>query len=479
MKKLLLILSFFAVSFSIFAQNNVLTLKNATIVDVVHNKLDTGRVVIITGNKITAVKQKTTIPKGAMVVDATGKYLIPGLWDMHTHTLSEERIETAFPLFIANGITGIRDMGMPLENLDLLKQWRKEIEQGTRIGPRIFASGATLGGARPQLSISVTTEAEARQAVITLKQKGADFIKVHSLLPRPMFFVVADEVRKQKLTFVGHVPASVKAEEASDAGQKSMEHLYGILESCSTNEAEVRKEIEQAAKIPDRWNAWGAIVRTTDRLYGRQASEQTFSKEKSKDLFARFVKNNTWQCPTLVIRRAFAFRNDTAFTKDMRLKYLTQAEVKGWNSHNDTRNVNLTSEEIRNRKIRLEKETSLVGEMQQAGVNILAGTDLGNPYIYPGFSLHDELLLLVQAGLQPIEALQTATINSAKFFGIEKDLGTIEEGKLADIVILTANPLEDISNTTKIDAVIVNGKFLQRHHLDNLLKQVEDRQSKK
>jgi imidazolonepropionase-like amidohydrolase len=427
--------------------------------------------VVVAGNRIAAVGKsgKVRIPKDAQVVDASGKFLIPGLWDMHTHTLREERVETFFPLFIVNGVTGVRDMGMPLKNLELLKQWRKEIQEGTRTGPRIIASGATLGGARPQLTFTAATEAEARQAVVTLKQRGADFIKVYSLLPRPLFFAAADEAKKQGLTFVGHVPVSVTATEASDAGQKSMEHLYGILESCSTNEAEVRKEVEQAANNPDTWSAWGTIVRTTDRLYGRQAREKTYSREKCAALFARFIRNGTWQCPTLVMRRALALREDDSFRNDARLRYIPQSEAKGWTAQTDTRNMSLMAEEITNRKIRLEKEAELVGEMHRTGVKILAGTDLGNPYVYPGFSLHDELALLVQAGLTPLEALQTATINPANFFGKEKELGTIEKGKLADLVLLDANPLEDINNTRKINAVVLNGRFLDRKALDKVL----------
>jgi imidazolonepropionase-like amidohydrolase len=448
---------------------------HVTVIDVTGAPSKSEMTVVVAGNRIAAVGRTgiVRIPKDAQVVGASGKFLIPGLWDMHTHTLREDRIGAFFPLFIANGVTGIRDMAMPLENLELLKLWRKEIQEGRRVGPHIFASGATVGGVRPQLTFTVATEAEARRAVVTLKQRGADFIKVYSLLPRPLFFVVADEARKQRLTFVGHVPVSVTATEASDAGQKSMEHLYGILESCSTNEAEVRREVEQAARNPELWRAWGAVVRTTDRMYGRQAQENTYSKEKCAALFARFVKNDTWQCPTLVLRRAFALREDDSFRNDARLKYIPQSEVRIWDAPTDTRNANLTAEEIADRKIRLEKETALVGEMLRAGVKILAGTDLGNPYIYPGFSLHDEMVLLVQAGLTPLEALQTATINPAKFVGKEKELGTIERGKLANLVLLDANPLASISNTQRINAVVVNGRYLPKETLQKLLAEAE------
>lgn len=440
-----------------------------------------GMTVVIVGDRITGIGRsgRVRVPKNAQVVDATGEFLIPGLWDMHVHTLREERVGTFLPLFIANGITGVRDMGMPLKNLELLKRWRKEIEEGTRIGPRIVASGPTLGGARPQLTLSVKTEAEARQAIVTLKQSGADFIKVYSLLPRQAFFAAADEAKKQGLTFAGHVPVFVSAAEASDAGQKSMEHLYGILEACSTNEAEVRAEVERAAMNSDTWAAWGAVVRLTDRAYGRQAREQTFSRDKCDALFSRFVRNGTWQCPTLVMRRALAMRNDPAFTSDARLKYIPLSEVNGWNPRTDSRNKDLTADEIADRKIRLEKEAELVGKMHRAGVGILAGTDLGNPYILPGFSLHDELAMLVEAGLTPMDALRAATINAARFLGMSDALGTIEKGKLADLVLLEANPLADIRNTQKIRAVVTDGHLLDRNMLDGLLAGAEAATNKK
>ena len=450
-----------------------LVFKNVTIIDVVNGKLKSGMFVLVAGNRIAGIGKKVIVPKDAKIIDASGKFLLPGLWDMHVHSLRAERVETFFPLFIVNGVTGIRDMGAPLKSLSLLKQWRAEIAAGARIGPRIFAAGSTLGGARPQNTFPAKNENEARHAVRTLRKEGADFIKVYSLLPRALFFAAADEAKKQGITFSGHVPGSVSVLEASDAGQKSMEHLYGMLEACSSDEAEIRKEVEQAGENTDTWAAWGNIVRTTDRLYGMQELEKTFNAEKCRAVYRRFVKNKTRQCPTLVMRRALAFRNDPAFTSDPRLKYFPMSESRGWNSPADTRNANLTAQEIADRKIRLRKESEMTGEMKRAGVELLAGTDLGNPYIYPGFSLHDELELLVEAGLSPLAALQAATINPSRFLGNEMELGTVEQGKLADLVLLDANPLESISNTKKINGVVVNGRFFDRGSLDKMLADAE------
>jgi hypothetical protein len=302
-----------------------------------------------------------------------------------------------------------------------------------------------------------------------LKSHGADFVKVYSLLSRPAFLAVLDEAKKQRLDVVGHVPVWVTAAEASDVGQKSMEHSYGLLESCSTHESEVRKEVERAAANPDTWAAWGAVVRTTDRLYGAQALDQSYSGEKCQALFARFVRNGTWQCPTLVMRRALALRDDPVFTNDPRMKALPPSVIDAWrNPQADTRNRDLSGDELRDRRIRFAKESELTGEMHRAGVSILAGTDLGNPYLYPGSSLHDELALLVRAGLSPLDALRTATLNPARFLGLSDTFGTVAQGKVADLVLLDRNPLDDIANTQRIYGVVANGRYLARAELDAL-----------
>jgi imidazolonepropionase-like amidohydrolase len=426
----------------------------------------TGRIVEIAAGATTKLQPTRSVA-------ATGKFVIPGLWDMHVHTLQPNR-ESYLAMFIANGVTGVRDMGTSLSNLAQAHAWRRETRDRKRIAPRIYASGPLLGGAQPQNALPVGSAAEARAAVQTLKSDGADFVKVYSLLSRPAFLAVLDEAKKQQLDVVGHVPLSVTAAEASDAGQKSMEHSYGLLESCSTHESELRKEVERAAGNPDTWAAWGAVVRTTDRLYGAQARDQSYSKEKCEALFARFVRNGTWQCPTLVLRRAFALRDDLVFTNDPRMKALPPSVTDAWrNSQADTRNSELSADELRDRRIRLAGESELTGDMHRAGVGILAGTDLGNPYLYPGSSLHDELALLTRAGLSALDALRTATLNPARFFGLSDTFGTVAQGKVADLVLLDANPLDDIANTQRIYGVVANGRYFARAELDALQRRVQ------
>jgi imidazolonepropionase-like amidohydrolase len=393
-----------------------LVLTHLTIIDVTGGPPKPDMTVVITGDHITDLGEagKISVPQGARVIEAGGKFLIPGLWDMHVHWYGRDTL----PLFIANGVTGIREM---FGNSDLL-QWRDEIARGSLQGPHMVVASPIIDGPQPiwPTSISVRNEEEGRQAVKRVKKWGADFVKVYSLLPREAYFGIADEARKQGISFMGHVPFSVSAAEASDAGQKSIEHLTGIFLARS---------------------------------------------DKEKELFARFVKNGTWQCPTLTVLRSSAYRDDPDFRNDERLKYIPRQILERWSRRMEDRG----SERYANPKGRFQRQVALVGEMHRAGVPLLAGTDTGNPFCFPGFSMHDELDLLVQAGLTPGESLRTATLNPAKFFGLEQKLGTIEQGKLADLVLLDANPLEDIRNTQRINAVIMNGRFYDRKALDKML----------
>jgi Amidohydrolase family len=424
--------------------------------------------VVIAGNRITSIGNTAgvSIPKDSQVIDATGKFLIPGLWDMHVHWYGYDK--AYLRLFTANGVTGVRVMwGAPIHF-----QWRREIQDGTLPGPRMVIASTIVDGPKPIWpgSIAVANDAEGREAVLKLKQVGYDFIKVYSVLPRAAYFAIADEAKKQGLQFAGHVPYSASAGEASDAGQRSIEHLTGILAACSTREEELRKGYEEAfsnlpqgQRLPDP-----ARTRPLTRMM-----LESFSPEKAAALFARFKRNHTWQCPTLTVLRSGAFINDPNFRNDPRLKY-TPAQLRAaWDPSSDFRFKERTAEDFDLSRLVYKKEIELVGLMHRAGVEFLAGTDVENPYCFPGFSLHDELELLVQAGLSPMEALQSATLNAARFLGREKELGTVEKGKIADLVLLEANPLEDIRNTTKINSVVINGRLLRRMALDQLLTEVE------
>jgi len=384
-------------------------------------------------------------------IDGSGKFLIPGLWDMHVHMVFGDWFphgkEVTLPLFIANGITGVRDMGGELE---VLEQWRREISAGTLIGPRIVMSGPMLDGPKPRFpsSIAIKTPDDGRRAVDDLKARGADFIKLQSLIPREAVFAIADEAKKQGIPFVGHVPDGVRASEASNAGQKSFEHLIGIFEGSSPLEDEFLK----GAKTEKEFLS-------------------TYDPKRAATLLALLAKNQTWQCPTLVWERGGNLIDRTDFAHDPRAKY-APAYWKDvtWKRFTEEIEHDFNTDDLATRKQFVEKELEVVNAMHRAGIPFLAGTDTPpGVYIFPGFSLHEELQRFVAAGFTPMEALQTATLNPAKFFGMADRLGTIETGKSADLVMLDANPLEDIRNTQKIQAVFVNGRYLPRVELDRML----------
>jgi imidazolonepropionase-like amidohydrolase len=412
------------------------------------------------------------IPTGAQIVNASGKFLIPGLWDAHVHLDSllhatptpAERLakRISLPLFVANGITGVRDMGGPFE---VSRSLRKDISLGVLAGPRIVAPGPALDGPLGRAR-AISGAAEGRRGVIALKESGADFVKVVSLIPRDAFFAVADEAKKQGITFAGHVPESVSATEASDAGERSMEHLLGIWQDSSAMPAELKKALVDQTydpKAPPYVRA-----RIAFDLPPRGVLE-TFSEEKASRLFQHFAKNQTWQVPTLVEDQSFALLVEGHVLNQAGMKFIPASMRDVWDLPNLLKPFD--PQDLADLRKVMPMRLRVVGSMRRFGVRLMAGSDA--PFlVVPGFSLHEELVLLVKAGLTPMEALQAATRNPAEFLGLLHSVGTVEEGKLADLVVLDADPLQDIRNTQRINAVVVNGHLYNRKALDQMLDRV-------
>jgi len=380
----------------------VLAITHVTIIDCTGAAAKPNSTVVIASGHITAVgpSDGVSIPAGARLVDGSGKFLIPGLWDMHGHLT--DATEDAFPLLIMNGVTGVRDMGGDLAQID---RWRSEIENGTRVGPHIIRAGPFVDGPKEGVTnrLTVRTPGEARQAVRKLKADGVDFIKVHNALPPEAFFALMDEARKEHIPVAVHLPKGVSSAEASDAGVASLEHIETINESALWRKGATAKTVEQAV----------------DENLG----------PAGQALFERFAKNGTWYVPTLVAyERGFVLWSNDPEALKPRLEVLR-------------------------------KQLTLVGMMRQSGVPIMAGSDFSDWGMVPGIDLHNELALLVEAGFTPLEALQAATLNPAKLLGKTDTFGTIQVGRVADLVLLDMNPLEDISHTRKIHAIVLGGKF--------------------
>jgi Amidohydrolase family len=418
--------------------------------------------VVITGDRITAVSGETEFqpPKNARVIDGSGRYLIPGMWDMHVHSAFGDWFpggrDIILPLFIANGVTGVRDMG---GDVPVLFAWRKQIAERQIVGPRMIISGPMLDGYLPDgkslrfpSSIAITTPESAVAAVDSLKMQGVDFIKVQSEIPHDAYLAAAVEAHKQGLPIVGHVPDKVRLAETVAAGQKSIEHLMGIFEGCSTEE---------------------------DKFITGQGTLKlmlsTYDQKRCNALIALLAKSQTWQVPTLAWQRGGTFLDQRDLRHQPLDKYVPAywRDVT-WRRFTDEMMPDLLKDPLALRQQYFANNLRMVGAMHRAGVPFLSGTDTApGVYIMPGFSLHDELANFVEAGFTPMEALQTATSNPAKFFGVEGSFGSIEPGKAADLVLLSANPLDDIRNTQKISCVIANGRLFDRAALDQILAGVE------
>ena len=413
---------------------------HVAVIDAAGGSVQQDMTVVIVGDHIAEVGKAAAvkIPRTAQLIDGRGKFLMPGLWDMHIHTFGHNPRSTRswyFPLLVANGVTGVRDMWTTGDEFPQVAQWRKGLAEGSFLGPRFGAVGWLVDGPAPVHPGSdvVSTPQEARDFVRRAKAAGVDFVKVYTKLQPEEYFAIADEAKKAGIPFEGHVPDAVRAAAASDAGQRTMEHLRNINIACSSKE----EELMQAT--------WGPQQ--------RKEMFETYDHQKCERLVERFARNQTWQVPTAVL-----FWGEHSMT-DPRMKYVTSEFREKW------RRLPVRPVDTQAHHMGL----TVVGMMNKAGVPMMAGTDLANPFIYPGFSLHDELALFVEDGLTPGEALKTATYNPAKFLGILDRLGTVEKGKVADLVLIDANPLEDIHNTQKIRAVVMNGRYLDRPALDKLL----------
>jgi len=386
---------------------------------------------------------KLPITDGAKVIDGTNKYLIPGLWDMHVHLDLDD--EEYLQLYLANGVTGVREMnGMNLE-------W-KEKKEGSWLAPRFSMGSRILDGPKPTYEWipPISMEQEAHQAVQEMKKDGYDFVKTLSLLPANIYKAIADECAHSNIPFAGHLPYSVHPVQAAQMGQSSAEHLLFIQLACSTIEDSLRQNLDRVImNDASREEAVDAYHRL------EHACVPTFSQSKADSLFSKLGRLDMWQCPTLIVFHDYIYYDEAKYENDTRKKYFPDCRP------------DVDPIDKRERfKLIFNKNMELIPQMDAAGIKFLAGTDNE----FRGFALHDELQLLNEAGLSPLRTLQTATLNPAKFLGRDDSMGTINENKIADLVLLDHNPLKNIHNTRSINTVIYKGKICD---IDKMLFDVE------
>lgn len=411
-----------------------LAVTHVTVIDGTDSVPRRDQTVVVRGNRIAAVGASASVqvPADARIVDGRGKFLVPGFWDMHVHSAIPGG-RALLSLYVANGVTGVRDMA---GDWDTLTTWRREIARGQLVGPRIVASGPYLeGGDVPVPHLLARTPDEGRAGVDSLVRLGADFIKVHSQLTAPTYFAIARRARERGIAFAGHVPRVVGSAAASDSGQKSIEHLLAIPAPCTAAES---------VALAPRYPVQGAL--------GRCSSESLAA------LYTRFVRNGTWVTPTFTAQYEVAVWPTHDVPGDSLAHYLPES-VRRYVAELFPMPDSIPPGADSVGRAMFDKRLGQVAAMQRAHVHILTGTDAPLRNSPPGFGLHEELTLLARGGMPAFEILRSATLEPARYLGMLDSAGTAEIGKLADLVLLDANPLDDIRNTRRISAVVANGRL--------------------
>lgn len=450
-------------------------LQNVQVVDAKADRLLGPKDIYILKNRILQVNPagQSTNYSGFEPVDGAGRFVIPGLWDMHAHPDDPEvwRMDTAtrardllMPLFVLHGITGIRDMAGGLQQVF---RWRSLAAQDMLLTPKIFACGPLLDGPDPMWdgSLGIDNEQDVGSKADSLIGAGADFLKVYSLLPRETYLSLAEYSDQHNLTMVGHVPFDVLPSEAAQTGMKSQEHLLQILLECSG----IREDI-----IQNRFD-YGERTGLDRYIYRENLMMDSFDTLKFAQLIEVLVENNTWITPTLSMWYKNAWFEQELPKDSVYLHYLPGYLRTYWTPEiNDHLRHRENTDFIETKKRLYGFYQFMVREMQQSGVNLLCGTDMGaNPLCFPGIGVHNELEALVESGLSPAQALLTATVNPAVFLGIDQDYGTVETGKIADLVLLDSNPLLEIRHSRTISAVVQNGVLLDSAEIGKMLEEIK------
>ncbi|KAA1243087.1 amidohydrolase family protein [Aquimarina sp. RZ0] len=383
-------------------------------------------------------------------IDGSGKYLLPGFWDNHVHfrggdSLVEEN-KNLLPLFIANGITTVRDAGGDLtENI---LRWKKQINSNAIVGPTIYTSGPKLDGANATWAGSLVVESydDVTKALDSLEKIPVDFVKIYdSKISRDHYLEILKQVSDRKMISSGHMPFTVELKETINSGIGAIEHLYYILKGCSAKETEITQAIIN--KELSFWNAMDDLIVS----YSDATAQKTFRLLKEK---------NTYVVPTLHIGDILSYLDEDDHTNDPYLEIIGKGIIKTYDGR-IKRALNTSDDAKKSRKELNAFFKDLTKLLQDAGVKLLAGSDCGayNSYTYPGVSLHKELEAMVNAGLSPIEAIQNSSYNGSKFLKKDTISGTIEIGKVSDLIILYSNPLQNIKNTRDIHRVIKGTKI--------------------
>ena len=458
--------------------SEVLAFTHVNVVDVATGELREDHTVVVRGDSIVTVAPAllVLVPRGASVVDATDRFLIPGLWDVHAHPDDPEvwelldpapaKRDLLIPQFPLWGVTGIRDMG---GSWDVIRDWRARIAWGELLGPRILAAGPLIDGPEPMWagSVPVADPVAARHAVDSLLAEGVDFLKVYSLLPRDAFFALAERAREHGVPFAGHVPGRVDPIEAAEAGMNSLEHAVLFARPFADMDA-VRRRVDELG---------GDATAAARRSAFIRAVAEEYEAERAWEAFGRLAELGTCVTPTLLVSRRTAWFDPGQPDIEAQLAYMPEYIRRWWTAEVNIHLRDQTAESARDQQIMYATQSRITAEMHAAGIRLLVGTDTGgNPHVFPGFTVHEEMEELVAAaGLSAADALRAATLDPAACFGLSDRLGTVAEGKRADLVLLDGNPLENIRNTRRIAGVMVGGRWIDAADRVNLLEDIRRR----
>lgn len=423
---------------------------DVTVVDVEKGTAVPGQTVLVLGERIETIgaTEVVDVPAGAEVIEGQGLYLMPGLVDAHVHFFDPEVFGR---LMIANGVVLVRDMGMPTEDVLPL---RDELNRGDVLGPEMVATGALLDGVPPlvpDISIGVDTTEDGREAVRQQATAGVDMIKVYSRLEKDTFLTILDEAQKLGLKVVGHVPESIYIEEAAAAGLSSSEHLFGF-------EKVIAKLLGEPFTLRT-YAGMGADVGYLLRLNEVQG-------EELQGVYQRLRASGLTVCPTVVVFKT-GTRLDAIMAGDYAgSEYISPTVLDIWTSQ--------WSQQSQLPDVLWRSWAQMVRQLHEAGIPLMAGTDLTAPGIIPGFALHEEMAIWQDAGIPPADVLRSATTVPVQFLGLDHRLGRIAEGKTASMVLVRANPLDDVRNAQQIEGVFLRGQYFSREDLDQLLAEAQD-----
>ena len=469
---LLLVVNIISCSNQATISKNAYVIQNISIIDPIDG-FQSIKHVVVEKDIITMILDKDFkfLSNEVKLIDGSGKYLIPGLWDAHVHFSFDKSLTSTMPnLFLGHGITSVRDTGGPIEYV--LKAKEASLLEPLK-NPNIYIAGPLIDGSPnvyndsspsfPLLSIENQDIIDIESNTMGLIDKGIDFLKAYEMLNENQFLAITKIARKQNLKVTGHIPLSMNLFSAVNSGLNGMEHLRNLELSIASNADELYQERLQLLKNPN--NLPGSTLRSSIHSKQRISALDSIDNNKLELAANLLASKNVWQTPTLVLYRNFAKKTYTNPSFRIQLNKLPEEVKKKWSIEFAATDTIIDKNSLRYSDWLVDT----AGKLHNKNVPFMAGTDTPIGYLIPGRSLHKELEILVESGLSNLEAIKTATINPATFFGIENKVGRIKNGFKADLLILNSNPLNDITNTQNIHAVIKNGHFLSRQSLDSLL----------